>query len=150
MTTGEDTHGCDYFTLLFLLPQLCNSTVHTVIRWMSNRRQMETMLSPFARAVLIASTWLSVRGVLARRLGFATTLGSSSTASCGSSPTPSFARSHAEPSRSNLCQVFGLSPPASTSSIPAPVHTAGGDRLTHPITWGSVGSPKPTRRGVDR
>ena len=26
MTTGEDTHGCDYFTLLFLLPQLCNNT----------------------------------------------------------------------------------------------------------------------------
>ncbi|MFO6505925.1 Lrp/AsnC family transcriptional regulator [Corynebacterium freneyi] len=26
MTTGEDTHGCDYFTSLFLLPQLCNST----------------------------------------------------------------------------------------------------------------------------
>ena len=27
MTTGEDTHGCDYFTPLFLLPQLCNSTL---------------------------------------------------------------------------------------------------------------------------
>ena len=27
MTTGEDTHGCDYFASLFLLPQLCNSTV---------------------------------------------------------------------------------------------------------------------------
>ncbi|TQE43820.1 hypothetical protein EJK80_04540 [Corynebacterium phoceense] len=27
MTTGEDTHGCDYFTSLFLLPQLCNSTL---------------------------------------------------------------------------------------------------------------------------
>ena len=26
MTTGEDTRGCDYFTSLFLLPQLCNST----------------------------------------------------------------------------------------------------------------------------
>ena len=26
MTTGEDTHGRDYFTSLFLLPQLCNST----------------------------------------------------------------------------------------------------------------------------
>ena len=25
MTTGEDIHGCDYFTSLFLLPQLCNS-----------------------------------------------------------------------------------------------------------------------------
>ncbi|MGP5242543.1 hypothetical protein ACTXLC_12510, partial [Corynebacterium flavescens] len=24
--TGEDTHGCDYFTSIFLLPQLCNST----------------------------------------------------------------------------------------------------------------------------
>ncbi|EEI17174.1 hypothetical protein HMPREF0298_1031, partial [Corynebacterium lipophiloflavum DSM 44291] len=27
MTTGEDAHGCDYFTLVFLLPQLCNSTL---------------------------------------------------------------------------------------------------------------------------
>ncbi|OSQ09080.1 hypothetical protein B1A59_02830 [Corynebacterium diphtheriae] len=26
MTTGKDTHDCDYFTSLFLLPQLCNST----------------------------------------------------------------------------------------------------------------------------
>ncbi|AJK70075.1 hypothetical protein B840_12535 (plasmid) [Corynebacterium marinum DSM 44953] len=26
MTTGEDTHGCDYFTPVFLLPQLCNNT----------------------------------------------------------------------------------------------------------------------------
>ena len=29
MSTREDTHGCDYFTSLFLLPQLCNSTVRT-------------------------------------------------------------------------------------------------------------------------
>jgi len=27
MTTREDTHGCDYFTSIFLLPQLCNSTL---------------------------------------------------------------------------------------------------------------------------
>ncbi|BAF53517.1 hypothetical protein cgR_0549 [Corynebacterium glutamicum R] len=27
MTTGEGTYGCDYFTSLFLLPQLCNNTV---------------------------------------------------------------------------------------------------------------------------
>lgn len=27
MTTREDTHGCDYFTSLFLLPRLCNSTL---------------------------------------------------------------------------------------------------------------------------
>jgi len=26
MTTREDTHGSDYFTSIFLLPQLCNST----------------------------------------------------------------------------------------------------------------------------
>ncbi|WP_087063407.1 hypothetical protein [Corynebacterium glutamicum] len=26
MPTGEDAHGCDYFTPVFLLPQLCNST----------------------------------------------------------------------------------------------------------------------------
>ena len=27
MTTGEDTNGSDYFTSIFLLPQLCNSTI---------------------------------------------------------------------------------------------------------------------------
>lgn len=26
MTTGEDAHGCDYFTQVFLSPELCNST----------------------------------------------------------------------------------------------------------------------------
>ena len=26
VTTGEDAHGRDYFTSIFLLPQLCNST----------------------------------------------------------------------------------------------------------------------------
>ncbi|MGV0326768.1 hypothetical protein ACUY2E_07455 [Corynebacterium confusum] len=31
MTTGEDTHDCDYFTSLFLLPQLCNSTNLTLL-----------------------------------------------------------------------------------------------------------------------
>ena len=31
MTTGEDTHGPDYFTPVFLLPQLCNSTVEATI-----------------------------------------------------------------------------------------------------------------------
>lgn len=90
--------------------------VHTVIRCTSNRRQIETTLSPFARAVRIASTWLSVRGVLARLLGFATASVLASAASCDSSSIPSFACSHAVPSRSNLCQVFGLSPPASTVS----------------------------------
>jgi hypothetical protein len=25
MTTGEDAHGCDYFTQVFLSPELCNS-----------------------------------------------------------------------------------------------------------------------------
>ena len=27
MTTGEDAHGCDYFTQVFLSPELCNSTL---------------------------------------------------------------------------------------------------------------------------
>lgn len=89
--------------------------VHTVIRWMPKLRDMETTLSPFDRAVRIASTRLSVGRVPARLQGFATTSGSSSAAPCGPSPTPSFACSHAEPSRSNRCQVFGLSPPAFTS-----------------------------------
>ena len=26
MATGEDAHGCDYFTQVFLSPELCNST----------------------------------------------------------------------------------------------------------------------------
>ena len=29
MTTGEDAHGSDYFTPVFLLPQLCNSTAQS-------------------------------------------------------------------------------------------------------------------------
>ncbi len=28
MPTGEDAHGSDYFTPVFLLPQLCNSTIY--------------------------------------------------------------------------------------------------------------------------
>ena len=99
------------------LPHMRFVCVHTVIRWTPNRREIDTTLSPLARAVLIASTWLSVRGVLVRLLGVVTTSGSASTRHCGSSPTSSFACSHAEPSRSNLCQVFGLSPPASTNMI---------------------------------
>ena len=97
------------------LPHMRFVCVHTVIRWTPNRREIDTTLSPLARAVLIASTWLSVSGVLVRLLGVVTTSGSASTRHCGSSPTSSFACSHAEPSRSNLCQVFGLSPPASTN-----------------------------------
>ena len=89
--------------------------VQTVIRCTSNRRQIEPTLSPFARAVRIASTCLSVRGVLARLLGFATTPGSSSPVLSGSSPIRSFAWFQAELSRSNRCQVFGLSPAASTN-----------------------------------
>lgn len=27
MTTGENAHGCDYFTQVFLSPELCNSTM---------------------------------------------------------------------------------------------------------------------------
>lgn len=30
MPTGEDAHGSDYFTPVFLLPQLCNSTVDSL------------------------------------------------------------------------------------------------------------------------
>ena len=31
MTTGEDAHGSDYFTPVFLLPQLCNSTPLSIV-----------------------------------------------------------------------------------------------------------------------
>ncbi|WP_411708086.1 hypothetical protein ACLI1L_000762 [Corynebacterium sp. LaCa117] len=31
MTTGEDAHGCDYFTQVFLSPELCNSTTWDMI-----------------------------------------------------------------------------------------------------------------------
>ncbi|AJK70107.1 hypothetical protein B840_12695 (plasmid) [Corynebacterium marinum DSM 44953] len=41
MTTREDTHGCDYFTSLFLLPQLCNSTLATLI----HQKKVAEMLS---------------------------------------------------------------------------------------------------------
>ncbi|WP_460486808.1 hypothetical protein, partial [Corynebacterium atrinae] len=27
---GEDAHGCDYFTQVFLSPELCNSTVQGI------------------------------------------------------------------------------------------------------------------------
>lgn len=86
---------------------------HTVIRCTPNRREIETTLSPFARAVWIESTSLSVSGVLVRLLGVLTR-GSPSPASSSSSPRPRFARSHAEPRRSKRCQVFGLSPTAFT------------------------------------
>ncbi|MBK4149776.1 hypothetical protein GWO60_08985 [Corynebacterium macginleyi] len=36
MTTGKDPHGCDYFTSLFLLPQLCNSTSQTQHQLLNN------------------------------------------------------------------------------------------------------------------
>ena len=65
--------------------------VHTVMRWMPNRREMDTTLSPLARAVRIASSSLAVRGVLARLLGVLTTPSSHSDGTNGVSPTPSFA-----------------------------------------------------------
>src|SRR5699024_5395929 len=34
ITTREDAHGCDYFTSLFLLPQLCNSTRNSYFRFL--------------------------------------------------------------------------------------------------------------------
>src|SRR5699024_3248181 len=87
--------------------------VHTVMRWTPNRREIDTTLSPLIRAVRIESTSLSVNGVLVRLLGVVTTPGSPSGASTASSPIPRFACFQAESRRSNLCQVFGLSPPAS-------------------------------------
>ncbi|WP_216361788.1 hypothetical protein, partial [Corynebacterium striatum] len=33
MPTGEDAHGSDYFTPVFLLPQLCNSTLPFSLRF---------------------------------------------------------------------------------------------------------------------
>jgi len=40
MPTGEDAHGCDYFTSIFLLPQLCNSTWEGL-----DGRQQRTLVS---------------------------------------------------------------------------------------------------------
>lgn len=88
--------------------------VHTVIRWTSNRRQIEMTLSPFVRAVRIASTSAPVSCVRDRLAGFSTTPDSGSTDRGSSIPMPSFACSHAALTRSNRFPVFGLSPPAST------------------------------------
>lgn len=55
-----------------------------VARCTPSRLAMDMTLSPFARAVRIASTCLSVSGVLARPLGFAMTPSSSSVAPSGS------------------------------------------------------------------
>lgn len=55
--------------------------VHTAVLHVHAERGRSTTLSPSARAVLIASTWPSVSGTLARLLGFATISGSSSTVS---------------------------------------------------------------------
>lgn len=92
--------------------------VHTVIRWIPNRPQIETTLSPLARAVRIASTSVSVSCVRERLAGFNTAPGSGSAARGPSLPTPRFACSHAELSRSSRFQVFGLNPPASTTGKP--------------------------------
>src|SRR5699024_9200855 len=40
VTTGEDTHGCDYFTSLFLLPRLCNSTQQRMLEAAATAIQM--------------------------------------------------------------------------------------------------------------
>lgn len=82
----------------------------TVIRWTSNWRQIEITLSPFCRAVRIASTSSAVSGVRDRLVGFNTTPDSSSAVAEASLARPRFSRSHAELSRSSRFHVFGLSP----------------------------------------
>ena len=46
MTTGEDTHGCDYFTPVFLLPQLCNSTARKIIGAIQPDAEVRETLRP--------------------------------------------------------------------------------------------------------
>ena len=94
--------------------------VHTVIRWTSNRRQIAITLSPFRRAVRIASTSFGVSGVRDRLAGFNTTPDSGSAARGSCLSMPGFAYSHAELSLSSRSHVFGLSPPASTIRRPGP------------------------------
>lgn len=93
----------------------CRVFSHTVTRWMPSRLQIEVTLSPLARAVRIASTSVSVSCVRERLAGFNTTPDSGSAVRGPSLPTPRFACSHAELSRSSRFHVFGLSPPASTT-----------------------------------
>ncbi|MCG7448865.1 hypothetical protein MHK11_11455, partial [Corynebacterium aurimucosum] len=38
MPTGEDAHGSDYFTPVFLLPQLCNSTNVSIIQGWEDKK----------------------------------------------------------------------------------------------------------------
>lgn len=71
-------------------------------------------VSPASRAARIASTSFSVSGVRDRLVGLNTTPKSGSPARGLSLPTPCFACSHMELSRSIRSHVFGLSPPAST------------------------------------
>ena len=48
MTTREDTHGPDYFTPVFPLPQLCNSTfpTSTLPPWLLQALEQDLRLSP--------------------------------------------------------------------------------------------------------
>ena len=73
---------------------------HTVVRYTLNRLAMYITLSPFTRAVRIASTSLSVSGFRARLVGLDTAPGASSGTVGGPLLTPHLARSHAELSRS--------------------------------------------------
>lgn len=101
----------------------CRGFSHTVTRWMPSRLQIEVTLSPLARAVRIASTSVSVSCVRERLAGFNTTPDSGSAVRGPSLPTPRFACSHAELSRSSRFHVFGPSPPASTRQKARSVRT---------------------------
>ena len=46
MTTREDTHGCDYFTSPFLLPQPCNNTLPAANRWRHDVAEAEGRPTP--------------------------------------------------------------------------------------------------------
>ena len=63
MTTGENTHGCDYFTSPFLLPQLYNSTGNkffdSSVSRDVGRLYVATVTTSVAPAACVRTSWLS-------------------------------------------------------------------------------------------
>ena len=53
MPTGEDAHGCDYFTQVFLSPELCNSTSKGVsVKFLKEGQIYSKDSTPIAKLML--------------------------------------------------------------------------------------------------
>ena len=59
MTTGEDAHGCDYFTQVFLSPELCNSTQSrgSVAMFLKQTEIRCGMLDGANQCFIVSSLW---------------------------------------------------------------------------------------------